>query len=84
MSTKRARNAGNEPLKVTWPPGAVYPEYEEVVEAGHWLSDDAPAKLRDALLKRDDFTEVNQSETPKASKAPTQPEDGPGPLEETK
>lgn len=65
--TKRARYTGNAPgVRITWPPGAVYPEQEWYVEPGHWLPDDAPAKLRDELVKGPDWSEVEQT-TPAAS-----------------
>lgn len=59
--SKRARFNGSAPVRVTWPPGEVYPEKEWVVEPGHWLPDDAPAALRDELLTRPDWGEVQQS-----------------------
>jgi hypothetical protein len=59
--TKRARFDGAEAVKVTWPPGEVYPEQTYIVEPGHWLPDDAPAALRDEVLQRDDWTEVQQN-----------------------
>lgn len=63
MSTKRARWDGDEPVRVTWPPGAVFPEQEWVVEPGHWLPDDAPAALRDELTSNPEsrWSEVNQA-----------------------
>jgi len=58
---KRARYDGGSPVRVTHPPGAVYPDKEWVVEPGHLLPDDAPASLRDELTSRDDWTEVEQA-----------------------
>jgi hypothetical protein len=63
MSTKRARYDGPfDEVRVTWPPGAVHPEKEWLVQRNHWLPDDAPAKLRDELLANGDgWSEVEQS-----------------------
>jgi hypothetical protein len=50
----RVRYKGSDPLRVTWPPGVVFPsdrEYDEVIEPGHQLPSNAPAGLRDQLLQ---------------------------------
>jgi len=60
--SKRARYTGNGPTTVHWPAGEVYPTYTATIEPNHELPADAPAALRDELLKRDDFTEVNRAE----------------------
>jgi hypothetical protein len=65
--TKRARYTGSEAVKVAWPPGHVYPEQEWTVEPNHWLPEDAPAALRDELLGRDNWTEVEQQAAPASS-----------------
>lgn len=71
--SKRARYTGSVPIRVTWPPGEVYDfEHDEVVEPSHQLSADAPAKLRDELLTRDDWTEVADT----SSKTTTAKESG--------
>lgn len=62
--SKRARYTGNPPgVWVEWPAGEVYvPEENRVfVEPNHLLPDEVPAKVRDELLKGDDFSEVEQS-----------------------
>lgn len=60
--SKRARWNGSEPIRVFDPEASVYdPPIDEVVPGG-LLSADAPARIRDELLQRDDWSEVNQSE----------------------
>ena len=60
--SKRARYDGPWPkARVTWPPGETAPEQEWLVEPGHLLPADAPAKLRDELVRGDDWTEVEHS-----------------------
>ncbi len=59
--SKRARFDGDGAVRVTWPPGEVNPEHEEIVAKGHLLSTDAPAAMRDALLKRDNWAEVQDA-----------------------
>jgi hypothetical protein len=64
--SKRARYDGPYPaVKVTWPPGRTdvgSEDYKEwVVEVGHQLPEDAPAKLRDELTATDYWTEVDQA-----------------------
>jgi hypothetical protein len=57
---KRARYTGAGPVVVTWPPGHVYPEYSATVEPNHWLPEDAPAALRDELIKtHEEFESVD-------------------------
>lgn len=70
---KRARYTGSTPIRVTWPPGEAYDlEFDEIVEPNHQLSADAPAKLRDELLSRDDWAEVQaQDSTAKPSNQTT-------------
>ena len=58
---KRARWDGTSPVRVTYPPGAVHPEKEWIVEPNHLLPDDAPATVRDELTSRPDWTEVDQA-----------------------
>lgn len=62
--SKRAQYTGTAPVKVVWPPGAVDAdvEHEEWIEPQHWLSDEAPAAMRDSLLKEHPelFTEREQ------------------------
>ena len=61
--SKRARYTGTSATMIAWPPGDVYnSEYSERVEPNHMVSSDAPAKLRDWLIKEHpDFTEVTES-----------------------
>ena len=60
--SKRARFDGPyESVTILWPPGAVNPENTWTVERGHYLPDDAPAKLRDELTAGSDWTEVDYS-----------------------
>jgi hypothetical protein len=70
MSTKRARYDGPATTTVFWPPGETRPSQQQkwTVEPGHWLPDDAPAKLRDELLQSDDWTEIEQSSAPAKKK----------------
>lgn len=59
--SKRARYVGPfDEVNIGWPPGAVYPEKKWTVKQGHWLPEDAPAKLRDELLRSEDWSEVEQ------------------------
>ncbi len=77
--SKRARFTGSEAIRVTWPPGQVTPDQEWIVEPNHLLPDDAPAAMRDELLKRDNWSEVKQStSTPsKSEEAPADNADTP-------
>ncbi len=60
--SKRVRYTGSPPgREIAWPPGAVYPEKTWFVETNHMLPDDIPAKLRDELLRSEDFSEVEHS-----------------------
>ena len=64
---KRARWDGTEPQAVYWPPGdtsQTKPAY--VVEPGKQLPGDAPAEMRDSLLKDDRWTEVEYTAPGKA------------------
>jgi hypothetical protein len=66
--SKRARYDGPfAEVRVTWPPGAAYPENEWLVKQGHQLPAEAPAALRDELVKGDDWSEVDQA-TPTGKK----------------
>lgn len=59
---KRARYDGPwAKTRVSWPPGETIPEYEALIEKGHLLPADAPAKLRDSLVAGDDWTEVEHA-----------------------
>lgn len=62
--SKRARYTGPFPEVVaTWPPGAIAPEQQWVVQQNHLLPDDAPAALRDELGHADnpDWSLVEQT-----------------------
>lgn len=64
--SRRARYTGNPPgREIAWPPGEVYPEKVWFVEPNHLVPDDVPAKLRDELLKSDDFSEVEEQSSSK-------------------
>lgn len=60
MSTKRARYHGPEEIRVYDPQGTVYDDPIDVVAPGGLLSADAPARVRDELLARSDWSEVKQ------------------------
>lgn len=55
---KRARFDGPEPSLTVYPPGDPYAQPLAVVEKGHLLPEDVPAAIRDELLARDNWTEV--------------------------
>lgn len=61
--SKRARYVGPFPeVELRWPPGETVGEQTWTVRQNHWLPDDAPAKLRDELLRSDDWSEVEQQQ----------------------
>jgi hypothetical protein len=66
---KRARYDGPwAKTRVSWPPGETAPEYEALVEKGHLLPADAPAKLRDSLVADNpDWAEVEHASGKKES-----------------
>jgi hypothetical protein len=66
--SKRARFDGDVPTRVVWPAGEIYPEDEIIVEPGKFLPADVPASVRDELLARPDWSEVNQTTTPAKDK----------------
>jgi hypothetical protein len=67
--SKRVRYDGPfQSVNIGWPPGQVPAEQTWNVEQNHLLPDDAPAKLRDELAKREDFTEVEQADQKKDDK----------------
>lgn len=57
--TKRARFDGPEPSVQVYPAGDVYAQPLATVERGHLLPEDVPAAVRDELLARDNWTEVD-------------------------
>jgi hypothetical protein len=66
--SKRARYTGPfDEVRIGWPPGETRPSEQQtwIVERNKWLPDDVPAKLRDELLKSDDWSPVEQSDSPK-------------------
>jgi hypothetical protein len=62
MSTKRARWNGSEDIRVFDPEASIYDGPIDTVVPGGLLSADAPARIRDELLKRPDWTEFNQAD----------------------
>jgi hypothetical protein len=69
MSKSRVRYVGPfEKVNIGWPPGQVPSEQTWTVEQNHLVPDDVPAKLRDELLQRDDFSEVEHAETTASKK----------------
>lgn len=61
--SKRVRYDGPfDEVNVGWPPGQVPAEQTWTVKANHLLPEDIPAKLRDELAAREDFTEVEQAD----------------------
>lgn len=61
MSAKRARFNGSHEILVFDPQGSVYdPPIDRVIPGG-LLSADVPARIRDELLSRPDWSEVNQA-----------------------
>jgi len=69
--SKRARWDGPSAVIVAWPPGAVNPEQTWEVEPGHQLPEDAPAALRDELVSRDQWSEVQYTPSGAAKKDDT-------------
>lgn len=57
--SKRARWDGAEPVHVFDPQGSVYDAPIATVEPGHYLPEDVPARIRDELVARDTWTEVD-------------------------
>lgn len=57
---KRARYDGPDLEVAVYPPGDIYAEPIAIVQKGHMLPADAPAAIRDELLARDNWTEVEQ------------------------
>lgn len=66
--SKRARYDGaHEAVDVHYPPDAPIDQQESVtVKRGGLLPDEVPAKVRDELLQREDWSEVNQATSPPA------------------
>lgn len=58
---KRARFDGpDRAVRIHYPPDApIYDQQSVVVEQGHQLPDEVPASVRDELLKRDNWSEVD-------------------------
>jgi hypothetical protein len=68
MSTKRARYDGAyEEVAVYDPQADVYAGPIDIVQRGGLLSADVPARIRDELLDREDWSEVKQA-TPATAK----------------
>lgn len=61
--TKRARYDGPHTEVAVFDPQAedgVFAGPVAIVQKGHWLPDDVPARIRDELLAGEDWSEVNQ------------------------
>jgi hypothetical protein len=56
---KRARWDGAEPVLVFDPQGTVYDSPIAQVEPGHHLPEQVPARIRDELTARDNWTEID-------------------------
>jgi hypothetical protein len=72
--SKRARYDGpHQEVAVYDPQGSVYDPPVAVVQIGHWLPEDVPARIRNDLTSSPDsgWTEINAPDqnTPKASDA---------------
>lgn len=57
--SKRARWDGADTVLVFDPQGSVYDAPIAAVEPGHHLPDEVPARIRDELLGRDQWTEID-------------------------
>lgn len=59
--SKRARYDGSGSIRVYAPEDTYMQNPLDTVESGHLLSADVPAKIRDELLTRPDWSEVHPS-----------------------
>lgn len=65
--SKRARWNGSDEIRVFDPEASVYDPPIDTVVPGGLLSDSVPARIRDELLKRPDWSEVNQDHGSKST-----------------
>jgi hypothetical protein len=63
--SKRAKYLGSSAVRVTWPPGAVNPDQQWIIQPLGELPDDAPAALRDELLAHPEglWSEYNRADS---------------------